>query len=286
MLGKSRFFAPLFAAAFILISANTVRAQEIHWRSDYNAALAEAAAAGKPLLVDFGTQACFYCKKLDDTTFHVPMVAKLLNERFIPVKVDAGRNPRLARELGISSFPTLVLASADGKILDQQVGFCEAPRLTSFLQQAVARATPASVANPEPRTQARMQIKEERAPAQPLAIDEPAKPLQTAVQERTAEPRAMFQLPAPEELGLTTVKATPEVAPIDWTAVHARLDKLGATSFQVQRESPESVRLSCLIPMAAERVHRIDVTAATEAAAARLFMAQVDEWAAADSSRQ
>src|SRR5580698_7029158 len=116
---------PYFAVAVVAIlsSANPAIAQEVNWRRDYAAARKEATETGKPLLMDFGTAGCMWCRKLDATTFRDPRIVKTLNERFIPLKIDADREIRLVQALGIESYPTIVLASPEGKVLGRQVGF-------------------------------------------------------------------------------------------------------------------------------------------------------------------
>ena len=119
-------------------------AQEVQWRTDYNKARQEAVDKGRPLLLDFGTENCFYCKKLDATTFRDPTVVSVLNKSFIPLKIDAERNAALADALRVERYPTLVLAAPDGKILATQEGYLEALRCHELLQRALA-----SVSNPE-----------------------------------------------------------------------------------------------------------------------------------------
>src|SRR5688572_29135614 len=70
-------------------------AQQVQWRQDYNVARKEAAEKGRPLLIDFGTESCFWCKKLDLTTLRDPAVVAVLNESFVTLKVDAEREVSL-----------------------------------------------------------------------------------------------------------------------------------------------------------------------------------------------
>jgi TolA-binding protein len=112
-------------------------AQEVEWRTDYNKARQEALDKGRPLLLDFGTENCFFCKKLDATTFRDGGVVGLLNKKFIPLKIDANRNAALSDALHVDRFPTLVLAAPDGKILATQEGYIEAPRCQELLQRAL-----------------------------------------------------------------------------------------------------------------------------------------------------
>jgi thioredoxin-like negative regulator of GroEL len=129
------------SVAFLwLLSAAGARAQEVAWRHDYSQARQEAAAKGRPLVIDFGTENCVYCKLLDARTFRDPEIVRLLNERCVPLKVDAQRHATLANALHIQNYPTLVFASPEGKILGYQEGFVEAPALKEHLDKALAAA--------------------------------------------------------------------------------------------------------------------------------------------------
>ena len=88
----------------------------------------EAKDKQRPIVLDFGTSNCFWCKKLDITTFRDPAITKLLAERFVVAKIDAEKDAALAQQLGISSYPTLVFATPDGKILGKHEGYVEVAR--------------------------------------------------------------------------------------------------------------------------------------------------------------
>src|SRR5262249_26698981 len=119
-------------------------AEEVNWPTDHKQARQEAADKNLPLVLDFGTEDCFYCKKLDATTFRDPGVTAVLNKSFIPLKVDADRERGLAQALRIDHFPTLVIAGPDGKIVATQEGYLDAARCTELLQRTIA-----SLSNPE-----------------------------------------------------------------------------------------------------------------------------------------
>jgi thioredoxin-like negative regulator of GroEL len=119
-------------------------AQEVQWRSDYNAARKEAKQKGLPLVLDFYTTHCPWCDKLDETTYRDPVIAKAMNEQFVPVKLNGERETQLVQYLRISAFPTIVLSDPDGKILGSIEGYKEAAPFQEYLQRALAQ-----VANPE-----------------------------------------------------------------------------------------------------------------------------------------
>jgi thioredoxin-related protein len=138
----------LLAALLLIESAirnpQSAIGQEINWRTDYNKARQEAADKNRPLLLDFGYQGCAFCVKLDSTTFRDPAIISLLNDRFVPLKIDANKEERLTELLRVDRFPTLVIAGPDGKILATQEGFLDALRCNELLQRALT-----SVSNPE-----------------------------------------------------------------------------------------------------------------------------------------
>lgn len=87
-----------------------------------------------------------------------------------------------------------------------------------------------------------------------------------------------LQLPAPEQLGLNR-PAAPIAPHLDWTAVHQRLDRLGATCFHLEKLA-RGARVTCLLPTAkADCSHRIEAVADSEAEAVSLAVAQAEQWA-------
>jgi thioredoxin-related protein len=132
-------------AAGALLLPSLASAQEVQWRSDYNTACKEAKEKGLPLVLDIGTPTCTYCRLLDQTTFRDPAVVKLLNEQFVPLKLNAeGEGQPLAQILRVTSYPTVFLADSHGKVLGMMEGYKEAAPFLEVLQRALA-----TVANPE-----------------------------------------------------------------------------------------------------------------------------------------
>jgi thioredoxin-like negative regulator of GroEL len=130
--------------AMLFVCAGRLDAQEVMWRYDYNTARREAVEKGLPLVVDIGTENCFWCRKLEENTFRDAAVLEAMNQKFIPLKIDARRNQVLAEALRVTSYPTIVLAAPDGKILATLEGYMEAPRFQEQLQRTLA-----SMNNPE-----------------------------------------------------------------------------------------------------------------------------------------
>ena len=132
-----RFATPLLFA-LVLFGSGRADGQEVKWRYDYAAARKEASETGKPLLLDFGTEWCGPCRKLEATTFRDPKIVAALNERFVPVKLNGDKETRLVSAMAVDGFPTLIVAGPDGKVSARQSGFLTVSQLADLLSKAPA----------------------------------------------------------------------------------------------------------------------------------------------------
>ncbi|MBL8835886.1 MAG: thioredoxin domain-containing protein [Alphaproteobacteria bacterium] len=67
----------------------------VHWRGWSAAALAEARAADKPILLSIGYAACHWCHVMAHESFENDAIAALMNELFVNIKVDREERPDL-----------------------------------------------------------------------------------------------------------------------------------------------------------------------------------------------
>lgn len=65
----------------------------VHWRLWGAAALAEAQANDKPILLSIGYAACHWCHVMAHESFEDPETAALMNELFVNIKVDREERP-------------------------------------------------------------------------------------------------------------------------------------------------------------------------------------------------
>ncbi len=65
----------------------------VHWRLWGPAALAEAEAANKPILLSVGYAACHWCHVMAHESFEDPETAAVMNELFVNIKVDREERP-------------------------------------------------------------------------------------------------------------------------------------------------------------------------------------------------
>ena len=102
------------------------------WTSEHDAALAQARAQGRPVIIDFTADWCAACKELERQTF-IDARVRAEAGRFVLVRVDATRmdaamDALLAR-YRIPGLPAVVFVDSTGRVL-------ESPRVTSFIPAA------------------------------------------------------------------------------------------------------------------------------------------------------
>lgn len=96
------------------------------WERDYQVALSRAGEEGKPVMVEFYTDWCGWCKRLERDTFADAKVQQAL-EHFIPVKLNAEREGReLATRMGVRAYPTVVFFDSSGRELGRIPGYMSA----------------------------------------------------------------------------------------------------------------------------------------------------------------
>jgi len=119
---------------------------EIKWLS-YDEGLAKAKKEGKHLFIDFTTKWCGYCKKMDASTFISPEIVSMLNNDFVPVRIDGDSEKELdidgykiteknlsRYDYKVRGYPTFWFLNSQGTKLGAVQGFQPAENLLSTLQ--------------------------------------------------------------------------------------------------------------------------------------------------------
>lgn len=112
----------------------------------YDEGLELAMKTEKPILVDFYTDWCRFCKKMDKETFSDNMIAEFLNENFVMVKVNAeSKNTvktdegtvserQLARTFGVRGYPTYWFLKPSGEKINYSSGYAPPERFINILR--------------------------------------------------------------------------------------------------------------------------------------------------------
>ena len=131
----------IMAAAVLLICSLTLPAQAaeqtgaIDW-TKYEAALLKAKEQDKKSFIYFYTEWCSYCKKVEDVLFKDTDVVEYLNENFVStsVNVKGGASKSIAKDYGVSGFPTFWFLEEDNSKLNSLPGYIEKDKFLQVLK--------------------------------------------------------------------------------------------------------------------------------------------------------
>lgn len=147
----------LLVLSFLLIGLSSLQAQEIKWMS-MNDALAAQKKTPKKILIDFYTDWCGWCKRLDKDTYSYKEVVDYVNENFYAVKFDAegtekvnykghdlgnpnhvpgkrGRNSthQLATAFRVNAYPNTVFLDDKGNFITAVPGYMGPSKMMTVL---------------------------------------------------------------------------------------------------------------------------------------------------------
>lgn len=94
----------------VLIAAAVFMASEacaISWEYDLDDAIARSKKEGKPVMADFYTDWCGWCKKLDNETYKDKAVSDL-SQKFLCVKVNGDAQRDLTTKYRVNGYPTVI----------------------------------------------------------------------------------------------------------------------------------------------------------------------------------
>ncbi len=89
----------------------------VAWQPWSRAAFARARTDRKPVLLSISATWCHWCHEMDRTSYGDPMIATFINERFVPIRVDADDRPDISERYNLGGWPTTAFLTPDGDIL-------------------------------------------------------------------------------------------------------------------------------------------------------------------------
>jgi len=121
-------------------SATAAGAAALPWERDLPKALARASDEKKLVMVDFYTDWCRWCQRMDQTTFADAKVQKAL-ERVVSVKLNAEKDGRAAAtRLSVDGYPTIVFLDPNGGEVGRIPGYLEPGPFLAELEDILKRA--------------------------------------------------------------------------------------------------------------------------------------------------
>ena len=89
----------------------------VAWQPWSGDAFDRAREQRKPVLLSISTAWCRWCHEMDRTSYADPEIAALINQRFIPIRVDADDRPDISERYSLGGWPTTAFLTPSGDIL-------------------------------------------------------------------------------------------------------------------------------------------------------------------------
>ena len=89
----------------------------VRWLPWSSEAFARARAEDRPVLLSIAAPWCELCLDMDRTTYADPAVAGLVNDRFVPIRVNADRRPDISDRYSLGGWPTTAFLTSEGEVI-------------------------------------------------------------------------------------------------------------------------------------------------------------------------
>ncbi len=109
----------------------------VTWLEDYNDARRKGIETDRPLLLYVTSQDCHYCSKMQALTFSDSQIILDLQDRFVAAKLHLAADSELGKQLMINIYPTTIIISPQGKILDYVRGYLDPVALQRRMSDAI-----------------------------------------------------------------------------------------------------------------------------------------------------
>jgi uncharacterized protein len=108
------------------------------WAELDAATFARAVAEKRFVVIDGAAEWCHWCHVMEATTYHDPEVRKILDAKFIAVKVDVDSRPDFEERYGAWGWPATVLMTSDGREIGKYRGYLAPEKFAEILKAVVA----------------------------------------------------------------------------------------------------------------------------------------------------
>lgn len=110
---------------------------KIAWfQGSFEAALAQAKAENKLIFIDFWTDWCGWCKRLDKDTFsNDSVVTEMKDILCLSIDAESKTGKPIAKRFAVGSYPTLILLGSDGRVDDKIGGYLKPDQFKREIQR-------------------------------------------------------------------------------------------------------------------------------------------------------
>lgn len=112
--------------------------ESIQWITEYSAARRAGIDQGRPVMLFLTTDGCTHCERMIGGAFTDTGVIGSLNKDFVSAQLKLDTEDELAKQLKVTLYPTTIIISTQGKILDYARGYLSPGELNQRLNAAAS----------------------------------------------------------------------------------------------------------------------------------------------------
>ena len=114
----------------------------INWQPWSSSIFEQAKRENKLVILDLEAVWCHWCHVMDEKSYHDPAIVKLIQQKYIAVRVDQDANPDISVRYEDYGWPATVIFGADGSELVKRRGYIPPENMVKLLQAVVDDPTP------------------------------------------------------------------------------------------------------------------------------------------------
>ena len=90
---------------------------KVSWLPWSEESFKKAKELDKPILLDISAVWCHWCHVMDKTTYSDNSVGQLIEEKFVPIRVDRDQRPDIDKRYNMGGWPTTAFLTPDGLVM-------------------------------------------------------------------------------------------------------------------------------------------------------------------------
>lgn len=125
---------------FYALNTGAIQAGEnnqIVWNAWTDEIFEQAKRENKLVILDLEAVWCHWCHVMDEKTYHDPAVVKLMQQKYIAIRVDQDANPDISIRYEDYGWPATVIFAEDGSELVKRRGYIAPENMAKLLQAVI-----------------------------------------------------------------------------------------------------------------------------------------------------
>jgi len=144
------FLATLWMSVAAAVAEPASGRAGVRWQGWSDNVFERARRENRLVLLDLEAVWCHWCHVMEEKTYGDPAVIKLLDARFIPVKVDQDSRPDLSNRYEEYGWPATIIFNGQGAELAKRDGYIPADEMAALLARLVRNPVPEETAGARP----------------------------------------------------------------------------------------------------------------------------------------